>query len=65
MFGRCDIRPEFKVTCSISDLDTGRPALCQGRLLAGLGELADLLDSLEVGLERVGGEPEMTQMRHG
>lgn len=69
MFSRYDIRPECEVTYTVYDVGTGQPAVFQGRILAGLGiqeadEIADLLNSFEVGLEKVLGEPEMAQVRH-
>lgn len=61
MFSRYDIRPECEVTYTVYDIDTGQPAVFQGRTLAGIGiqeadEIADLLNGLDEGLEKVLGE---------
>jgi hypothetical protein len=69
MFSRYDVRPECEVTYTVYDVDTGQPAVFQGRILAAIGmqeadEIADLLNNLEVGLEKVLGEAEMAQVHH-
>lgn len=61
MFSRYDIRPECEVTYTVYDIETGQPAVFQGRILAGIGiqeadEIADLLNGFEDDLEKILGE---------